>query len=149
MTAEPMSGHWSGWWRQGLREGHEVMNLAIAGGILQGSGQDEDGTFALTGQIYADGTASITKHYTLPNIQTPPFLAYIGQWNGRVIRGSWVDERSASNHGPFLLWPSQDARQAEVMARREARAGEDELLPVQKDVKPDPAIRISSSGYLS
>jgi len=132
MTIEPMSGHWSGWWRQGLREGHEFLSLAIAGGTLQGSGQDEDGAFALTGQIYADGTASITKHYTLPNIPTPPSLAYLGQWNGRVIRGSWVDERSPGNYGPFLLWPSQDTRQAETVARREAGTGAEELVPVRK-----------------
>jgi hypothetical protein len=132
MTVEPMSGHWSGWWRQGLREGHEALSLAIAGGSLQGSGQDEDGAFALTGQIYADGTASITKHYTRPNIPTPPFLAYLGQWNGRVIRGSWVDERSSGNHGPFLLWPSQDKRQAEAVARQEAGSGADDLVPVLK-----------------
>lgn len=132
MTLEPMSGQWSGWWRQGLREGHETLSLAILGGSLKGSGQDEDGAFALTGQIYADGTASITKHYTLPNIPTPPFLAYIGQWNGRVIRGSWVDERSPGNHGPFLLWPSQDTRQAEAVAKQEAGAGAEDLVPVLK-----------------
>jgi hypothetical protein len=132
MTAEPMSGRWSGWWRQGLREGHETLNLAIAGGTLQGNGQDEDGAFALTGQVYADGTASITKNYTLPTIQTPPFLAYIGQWNGRVIRGSWVDERSPGNHGPFLLWPSHEKRQAEAVARREAGTATEELVPVRK-----------------
>jgi hypothetical protein len=132
MTVEPISGNWSGWWRQGLREGHEFLSLAIAGGSLQGSGQDEDGAFAVTGQIYADGTASITKHYTLPRIPTPPFLAYIGQWNGRVIRGSWVDERTPRNHGPFLLWPSQDECQAEAETNQEAGVAAEDLVPVPR-----------------
>lgn len=109
LSRAPRGGTWFGWWRQGLREGHEAMSLTITGGLLQGSGQDQDGTFALDGQVYADGTASLIKRYTVPLIVTPPRLAYLGQWNGRVLRGTWVSETAPHTHGPFLLWPSQEA----------------------------------------
>jgi hypothetical protein len=103
-----MSGPWRGWWRRGLQEGHEALSLTIAGGVLRGSGQDQEGTFALEGRVDADGNASLTKRYTLPLIVTPPRLAYQGRWNGRVIRGTWVDETTRQGKGPFLLWPSQE-----------------------------------------
>ena len=57
----PLSGTWCGWWRQGLREGHEAMRLTITGQRIQGSGQDQDGSFALDGQVQPDGSASLTK----------------------------------------------------------------------------------------
>jgi len=79
MAQDIAGGHWQGWWRQGMREGHEVLSLSAMGGQIQGTGRDEDGAFSLNGQIYADGSASLTKRYTLPLIPTPPSLAYLGK----------------------------------------------------------------------
>jgi hypothetical protein len=107
-SREPQSGTWCGWWRQGLREGHEALRLTITGQRIHGSGQDQDGSFALDGQVQPNGSASLTKRYTQALFATCEHRAYQGQWNGRVIRGTWVDETSAHSHGPFLLWPSRD-----------------------------------------
>ncbi len=105
---EPLSGTWRGWWRQGLREGHEALRLTVTGRRIQGSGQDQDGAFALEGVLQPDGSAVLTKRYTLPALQTIERRACLGQWNGRVLRGTWADERAPQSLGPFLMWPSQE-----------------------------------------
>jgi hypothetical protein len=101
----PKGGRWSGWWRQGLREGHEALDLVISGGIVRGSGQDQDGEFLLEGSLHADGTASLTKRYTQLFVPRPARLTCKGHWNGRVLRGSWSGEGEPNHSGPFLLWP--------------------------------------------
>ncbi|BDU70260.1 hypothetical protein GETHOR_23610 [Geothrix oryzae] len=112
LAQEPRSGTWQGWWRHGLREGHEALSLTIASGRVRGAGQDQDGRFSLEGEVRPDGTATLTKRYTQPLVAVPSGLAYQGQWNGRVIRGTWADEASVCGRGPFLLWPSSEERRA-------------------------------------
>lgn len=117
LAREPRSGTWQGWWRHGLREGHEALSLTIAGGRVHGTGRDQDRSFSLEGEVHPDGTASFTKRYTQPLVATPSRLDYRGQWNGRVIRGTWANGTSACSHGPFLLWPSSEEPRPAATAR--------------------------------
>jgi hypothetical protein len=111
MIGQLQSGRWCGWWRQGLHEGHEVLGLTVEGVAIAGGGHDEGGAFTLAGHIHPDGLTTLTKHYTLPLTARPTKITCRGQWNGRLIRGSWADDRSpAADQGPFLLWPSQDVQ---------------------------------------
>lgn len=98
------SGPWVGWWAEtdGI-ERHENMSLTFEEGNVDGSGHDENGSFALHGRIYKDGTVSIAKVYIRPNKAVPESMAYLGVWDSGIIEGVWIDDNCPGNHGPIRL----------------------------------------------
>lgn len=140
MSMDQLNGPWSGWWVQRGREGHEGMTLAFSGGGVSGDGSDEDGEFSISGHIYADGSASLTKVYTRPLITTPLSLAYLGHWDGKAIRGTWINESYAASNGPFVMWPGDSDAPSLAEAREQPVAGrassQQELVPVRSTSWP-------------
>lgn len=108
MTLDHLSGPWRCRWTQHRRSATEDLALTIAGGKVSGSWDHLDGVFDYSGAIHEDGTATLTKVYSLPTIVVPPSLTYIGRWDGRCIAGRWIDDLDPSwNNGPFRMWPGE------------------------------------------
>lgn len=108
MSLDDLSGPWQGRWWQGRITGFERLDLVIQGGSVLGFGVDADGEFQYSGVIHTDGCASLRKVYTRPLTQVPASMSYVGQWNGELIQGEWMDDAyPSSNHGPFRMWPKR------------------------------------------
>ncbi len=127
-------GPWRCRWRQTWCQGLEELTLTLRGTALEAEGVDEDGTFRHSGALYANGTASFAKVYSLAVKSVPLSMSYIGSWDGTAIRGEWIDDAHLDNHGPFVMWPGGGPEPPLTLRRSAPLAGEatteDDLIPV-------------------
>jgi hypothetical protein len=135
MAAQPrhldlLSGPWCGLWQQiYASDGHESLDLVFQSGQVLGFGTDEDGQFQYSGIYDAAGAVILGKTYTRAWHPVPARMTYRGQWNGRRIQGTWTDDSSADNAGPFRLWPGTGPDPGEVL-EEVVDIGVDELVAV-------------------
>lgn len=111
-----LSGPWSGIWHQGAHnQGKESLDLVFNESQVIGFGSDCDGDFQYSGTFTPAGAVTLGKVYTRPLIIVPPRITYLGLWNGRRIVGTWTDDTSRSNSGPFRMWPGSGPDPGEVL----------------------------------
>ncbi len=119
-TLDLLSGPWTGVWRQGgSNQGKESLDLVFQDGQVLGFGDDKDGQFQFTGTYNGTGGVCLGKVYTRPIGLVPARMTYAGQWNGRRILGTWSDDSSKYNAGPFRMWPGNGPDPGEVLEAEE------------------------------
>lgn len=126
-----LSGPWTAVWQQGPNQGKELLDLAFQESQVIGFGSDRDGEFQYSGSYTESGSVNLGKVYTRPLGSVPARMTYLGQWNGRRILGRWVDDRYATNAGPFKMWPGHGPDPGEVLETEAEPGLEAELVAVQ------------------
>ena len=129
-TLDLLSGPWTALWQQGPNQDKELLDLIFHEGQVIGFGSDRDGDFQYSGTFHPTGTVQLGKVYTRPSGPVPARMTYHGQWDGRRILGRWVDDRSATNAGPFRMWPGHGPEPGEVLETEAEPGLEAELIAV-------------------
>ena len=119
------SGPWVGWSVQHPRKIHERLLLRIGGGKIAGTGEDADGDFVVEGDYDRGGDIAIVRRYTYCT-EGPEGIGvlslYRGRWDGHAVTGEWRFI-SASEGGPFEMWPEDGSTEVRFEESEEAVGG--------------------------
>lgn len=114
-----LSGPWTGLSIQDGRRISESIHLSISGGRIEGTGQDADGDFELTGFFQSRNlVVKLTRRYT--ETTEPSQLGvglpydYEGLWDGQMVSGHWHPRYNLDYGGPFEMWPLTDETAQEL-----------------------------------
>jgi hypothetical protein len=104
MTTAPSilwSGMWAGQYEQMGRAYPQRLKLEFADGLIRGDGIDGLGMFVVEGEYRAD--ADRTRLGSIKTYERAHSVLYLGDFDGRVIRGQWSLPGASGN---FELAPA-------------------------------------------
>jgi hypothetical protein len=93
------SGSWRGYYEQFRGRYPQQQTMEFADGMVRGDGDDDIGPFRIEGQYHGDGEA--VRIGWIKTYQNGHSVLYLGDYDGRWIRGTWTLQGGPSDRFGF------------------------------------------------